>query len=495
VYFGCAKNKIKNPKRRQATNMINSILVQYIIYLTDVIKYLLTLLLGKNLLKNLSDEPVKKEYQKLQVDGIPIFETPERLDYKLLLKEYQDKHNKELAAVKQRKDNPAVPKDVTCPKCGAPHLYLYDNNGGRGQYLCKVCATVFNPKNYYQKSVVLRCPHCSKILQKVKERKDFYVYKCKNDDCSFYQKNLHSMTKAEKQDFKSNPGKYKVRYVFREFTFDFVPIAKNSPVTSKVALPNIMISSYTLGLVLTYYVNYGLSSRKTAALIHDVHGIKISHQAVINYVNAVSTVVKPFVDGYNYTLSDSFCGDETYIKVNGKWNYIFFFFDAVKKIILSYRVSPHRDTETAVKAIDDVLFRLKEIPKDLNLITDGNPIYLLAQHFFAGHGINFDVTQVIGLSNKDEVSKEYRPLKQIIERLNRTFKANYRTTTGFGSSNGSVAFVTMFVAYFNFLRPHSVLEGRVPVVLKELESMPTMPDRWCKFIELSQNYCLSQASA
>jgi transposase-like protein len=221
----------------------------------------------------------------------------------------------------------------------------------------------------------------------------------------------------------------------------------------------------------------------------------MSHQAVLNYVNSVSSVVKPFVDGYNYSLSDSFCGDETYIKVNGKWNYIFFFFDAVKKIILSYRVSPHRDTETAVKAIDDVLTKLKEIPKDLNLITDGNPIYLLAQHFFAGHGINFDVTQVIGLTNEDEVSKEYRPLKQIIERLNRTFKGNYRTTTGFGSSDGSVAFVTMFVAYFNFLRPHSALEGKVPVVLKELESMPTMPDRWCKFIELSQNYCLSQASA
>lgn len=495
MYFEFAVNKINNLKRRQAISMINTILVEYVIFLIDVIKYLLTLLLGKNLFKNLSDEPVKKEYQKLQVDELPIFDVPEKLDYKLLLKEYQDSHGKELKPVKQRKDKPAIPKDVVCPKCGAPHMYLYDNNGGRGQYLCKICRTPFHAKNHYQKSVILRCPHCSKTLEKVKDRKDFYVYKCKNNSCSFYQRNLSSMTKAEKEDFKKNPGKYKVRYIFREFTFDFVPLSKKSPVTTKVSLPRIMISSYTLGLVLTYYVNYGLSSRKTAALLYDVHGIKMSHQAVLNYVNSVSSVVKPFVDGYNYSLSDSFCGDETYIKVNGKWNYIFFFFDAVKKIILSYRVSPHRDTETAVKAIDDVLTKLKEIPKDLNLITDGNPIYLLAQHFFAGHGINFDVTQVIGLTNEDEVSKEYRPLKQIIERLNRTFKGNYRTTTGFGSSDGSVAFVTMFVAYFNFLRPHSALEGKVPVVLKELESMPTMPDRWCKFIELSQNYCLLQASA
>jgi len=256
-----------------------------------------------------------------------------------------------------------------------------------------------------------------------------------------------------------------------------------------------MTSSYALGLVLTYYINYGLSSRKTAALLYDVHGIKISHQTILNYVNSVSVIVKPFIDNYEYELSDSFCGDETYIKVNGKWNYIFFFFDAVKKIILSYRVSPNRDTKTAVKAIYDVLSKLKQIPGNLKLITDVNPIYLLAQHFFASYGISFDIIQVIGLTNEDKVSAEYRPLKQIIERLNRTFKGNYKPTTGFGSPDGSIAFVTMFVAYFNFLRPHSALEGKTPVVLKELEKLPTMPDRWCKLIELSQNYCISQAIA
>ena len=38
------------------------------------------------------------------------------------------------------------------------------------------------------------------------------------------------------------------------------------------------------------------------------------------------------------------------------------------------------------------------------------------------------ITQVIGLTNDDEVSKEYRPFKQLIERLNRTFKESYRIT-------------------------------------------------------------------
>ena len=106
------------------------------------------------------------------------------------------------------------------------------------------------------------------------------------------------------------------------------------------------------------------------------------------------------------------------------------FFDAVKKIILAYPVSRNRDTQAAILAIDEVLTKFKEVPEDLTIVVDGNPIYLLAQQFFvAQHGISFDIKQVIGLTNEDPVSAEYRPLKQIIERLNRTFKGNYRQKT------------------------------------------------------------------
>jgi len=116
----------------------------------------------------------------------------------------------------------------------------------------------------------------------------------------------------------------------------------------------------------------------------------------------------------------------------------------------------------------------------------------LAQHYYASQGIKFDITQVIGLTNDDEVSREYRPLKQIIERLNRTFKGSYRTTCGFNSSDGSIAFVTLFTACFNFLRTHSTLNNKVPVEIPELQVLETMPARWCKLVEMAQDYCISQ---
>ncbi len=476
---------------------------QLLTYLLEIIKYqdeivrtLLTLLIGKNMFEKPKEQPINKPYRKLQVDDLPIVEVPEKLDYKILLQEYQEKHGKILKPVKRRKNTTfQVPSSLSCPKCGAPSAYLYANNGGKGQYQCKVCGCLFNQKNRYAKEAIFRCPHCSKALEKIKERKDFDVFKCKNNECPYYTKKVKSLSKKKKKRFKKEPHSFKMRYIYRQFKIDYQPLSKKSPENPKVDLSRLYVSPHTLGLILTYHVNYGLSARKTAALMKDIHGVSISHQSILNYENAVALYLKPFIDNYPYELSNQFCGDETYIRVNGRWHYLFFFFDAVKKIILSYPVSKNRDTQTAILAIDQVLMKLKEIPDDLTFIVDGNPIYLLAQHFFAQHDIWFEIKQVIGLTNEDEVSKEYRPLKQIIERLNRTFKGNYRSTHGFGSDQGSVSYVTLFVAYFNFLRPHASLEGNVPVMIPELAKLPHMPARWTKLIELAQQWLVENQVA
>jgi putative transposase len=50
------------------------------------------------------------------------------------------------------------------------------------------------------------------------------------------------------------------------------------------------------------------------------------------------------------------------------------------------------------------------------------------------------------------------------------------------------------VAYFNFLRPHASLEGKVPVVIPELKGLPNMPVRWTKLIELAQQWLMEQTA-
>ena len=88
----------------------------------------------------------------------------------------------------------------------------------------------------------------------------------------------------------------------------------------------------------------------------------------------------------------------------------------------------------------DAFRHLKELPKNFKFIADGYSAYpLAAQQFFHEFGdkFKFEITQVIGLTNDNEVSKEFRPYKQMIERLNRTYKASYRKTNGFDNIDGA----------------------------------------------------------
>lgn len=475
---------------------MNLHVIEYIIYLQQLVLNLAVLLYGKIISIPRRDEPVKKKYRKLNVDKLPLIEDVKKLNHLEILNEFFLRTGKQIKPVSRRKSSTSIDISIICPRCNAPHIYLYDNNGGKGQYQCKLCKATFKSGDKFKKETIIKCPYCSKSLEKIKKRKGFLVYKCTNNKCSFYKSNKESLSPKEKIQFEKDPQSFKLRYIYRVFNFDFKPLSKDSEIKTPVSIPKIRVSQHTLGLILTYYVNYGLGSRKTAEIMNDVHGIKISHQSIINYANTVATLVKPFVDHYPYDISDSICGDETYIKIKGKWNYIFFFMDAAKKIILSYHTSPNRDTESAIVALDDVLSKLKSIPKNLNIITDGNPIYLLAQQFFASHSINFEIIQVIGLSNDDETSKQFRPLKQIIERLNRCFKSNYKNTHGFANPQGALSYVALYATYFNFLRPHQSLKNEVPVKISSLENLPTMPARWCKLIELSQEFLISrQASA
>jgi hypothetical protein len=80
---------------------------------------------------------------------------------------------------------------------------------------------------------------------------------------------------------------------------------------------------------------------------------------------------------------------------------------------------------------------------------------------------------VVGLENHDETSSEYRAFKQLVERLNRTYKFHTRPRAGFKSFDEACALTTLFVAYYNHLRPHSAIGNEVPVPLPELAG----PDR------------------
>lgn len=152
----------------------------------------------------------KLDYKKMTLDDPPNVVEIERLNYKELLKEAEDV-SKPIKKVRRHKSSSAVPQSVRCPKCGAPHDYLYKNNGNKGQYLCKVCDARFHEKNRLSKDIQLFCPNCEKHLDKIKERTEFDIYKCRNNLCPYYQQELTNLTDKQKELFETSPYYFKLR--------------------------------------------------------------------------------------------------------------------------------------------------------------------------------------------------------------------------------------------------------------------------------------------
>ena len=473
-------------------NSIISVLVAYNQFLISQIQHLLVFIAKNIPLRSPKYNITSPKYNKLTIDKLPVIKQPERLDYKALLAEYKSKHGKELKPIKSRGSNP-VPAGTVCQRCGAPHTYLYDNAGGRGQLLCKVCGLRFDKGKTDFKIGALVCPYCGHILVKKKDRKHFNIHKCVNKNCSYYLDALSRLSPEEKAEYQQDKHKFKLHYIYREFTIDFFKADLSTLPKGATNLTFRNFSSHIMGLCLTYNVNLGLSTRATARALREVHGVKISHVTVANYAKTAAAFVKPFVDNYDYKPTNYLAADETYTKVKGVRHYVWFIMDALKKSILGYQISRTRDVGPCILAMRMAFSKFKEFPgKALKFAADGYSAYKLAQQQFMLHGMDFDLIQVIGLTNDDPVSKEYRWLKQIIERLNRTFKFSYQVTNGYGSGEGSNTHVALFVAYYNFLRPHSYTYWQPLNSIPELESVPNMPGKWQKLIELSQQLILSK---
>ena len=161
------------------------------------------------------------------------------------------------------------------------------------------------------------------------------------------------------------------------------------------------------------------------------------------------------------------------------------FISSKNRKITAYHIEKSRDTLPAVIAINEAI-RTASPGEEITLVTDGNPSYPAGIHFI-NHNYEPNLThkKVIGLQNLDKESEEFRPFKELIERLNRTYKFHTRAACGFNSLNGAVALTTLFVTYYNFLRPHISLNYSAPIPLEPLKGIATLQGKWAKIIKLA----------
>ena len=404
------------------------------------------------------------------------------LNWKNLLKKHQQKYGKPLKSVKSKNTATKVPKNTVCRACGAPSQYLYFNDGKkRSQIKCKLCSSLsqLHPRNRLEAKYL--CPYCGHSLYLWKEREMVTIYKCGYDKCPCFLSNKAKLNFAEKLLSTLKSSQFKLRYQFREYHFTNEQLKHSAP---EKKLLNIHNSLNTLCLALTFYISMGLSSRQTAFILRNVFSLKVSYRTVLNYAQATAHCCHAFNLTHKGEVDDRQAGDETYIKILGKNAYTFFFISEKSRKITAYHIDNNRGTLPATVAMNEAI-RTSKPDQKIVLVTDGNPSYPAGIHFLnQTHSPALTHKKVIGLQNLDSESEEFRPLKQLIERLNRTYKYHIRAACGFNSTNGAVALTTLFVTYYNFLRPHSSLRYSVPIPLKELQNIPTIQGKWAEVLQM-----------
>lgn len=449
------------------------------------------------ILNGRKDFPLKKQnksinYRVFKTDPLSPITKPNitiKKNWQEIKQNTEIKTGKIITPINRKNNN--LPIEIKCKCCDAPAKYLYINNGKKNsQVKCKICGKT-SSTNKVRKETKAKyfCPYCSNALYKWKQSKITTTYKCNNHNCPVYLKNKSKLTKQEievRNKQKYNPN-FKLHYQYKEYHLSEQDLKTKRIQDSNIRLDSIRNSYHTLGLILTFAVNLGLSSRLTSLALKDMFGINISHQTIINYLNASAYILSPFIDKNCPTPKTTSVADETYIIVEGKWRYTWFIIDPETRAICGYNLSTHRDAVPAIALLYNCFGKPEQIKGEIKMITDGNPSYDLAVMAYNNKIQNnqnkIDKKTVIGLKNLDQESKEYRQFKQIIERLNRTYKYHTRPRAGFKSFDGAVCLTTLFVGFYNFLRPHTYINNNVPVNLDCLNNLDLMPDKWLTLIK------------
>ena len=410
-----------------------------------------------------------------------------KLIFKELLSQHESKHGKTLKPINNRNPENKVPKLTQCPQCGAPHGYIYFNDGKkRSQLKCKVCDFLFQLHKRFQRTHSYFCPYCTKHLYAWKEQETATIYKCGNRQCPHRVQKLNDLNDDEK---KIRPGllsQFKINYQYRDYHFEVAQLKVAEPDRPTISLHRIHNDINIFALILTLHISYAITARKTAHMLKNIWQIKVSHQTVLNYTKTAAYYCHKFNMQHKGSIDDINAGDETYIKVKGAWHYVWFFICSVSKKISAYHFSDNRGTMAAITTMLETVRTAKEGQK-ITFVCDGNPSYQSALHFVNAKikALCCSLKSVIGLKNLDEQSTQYRSHKQIIERLNRTYKYHVQSQNGFDTISGAVAKLVLFVTHYNFLRPHKSLADKTPIELPGISGLPTTQAKWIKILSLA----------
>jgi transposase-like protein len=120
-----------------------------------------------------------------------------------------------------------------------------------------------------------------------------------------------------------------------------------------------------------WYLRYGLSYRDVEELVAE-RGIEVDHVTVYRWVQRFTPLLVDAARFVRHSPGDRWFVDETYVKVNVIWRYVYRAIDQHGQVI-DVLVSIRRDAQAARRFFTRALRTLKVIPSEV--VTDAAPVY------------------------------------------------------------------------------------------------------------------------
>jgi transposase-like protein len=120
-----------------------------------------------------------------------------------------------------------------------------------------------------------------------------------------------------------------------------------------------------------WYLRYGLSYRDVEELLAE-RGTEVDHVTVFRWVQRFTPLLADAARFTRHTPGDRWFVDETYVKVNGVWRYVYRAVDQHGQVI-DVLLTPRRDAAAARRFFTRALQTLKVTLREV--VTDAAPIY------------------------------------------------------------------------------------------------------------------------
>jgi transposase, IS6 family len=124
-------------------------------------------------------------------------------------------------------------------------------------------------------------------------------------------------------------------------------------------------------LAVRWYLRFGLSYRDVEELLAE-RGIEVDHVSVYRWVQRFTPLLAEAARPCRHAVGHRWWGDETYVKVTGRWRYIYRAIDQSGQVIDVF-VSPRRDGTAARRFFERAISTTKTMPNEV--VTDLAPTY------------------------------------------------------------------------------------------------------------------------